>query len=409
MRPKAFGPPFRGPAQPFASPAKAPTRAARHRVRDLIATGVILLLIPAIVVPELGVPAMTALSDARPSSHAPQPASPATGATSSPVAPGGAGPTPTASATLLPATSSTTASASGTPGAAASVAPPTPAPVPTAPPLASGSQPSLPVRAAFYYPWFPEAWTQQGVDPFTKYHPSLGFYDSSASATIRQHIQAMQYGGIKVGISSWWGVGTGSDNRIPTILASTAGTSFRWGLYYEQEAQGDPAVSQIASDLRYIRDHYAADPSFFKVGGRFVVFVYTDGADACAMATRWSQANAGINAYVVLKVFSGFKTCAAQPAGWHQYAPAQAADSQIGYSYSIGPGFNKANEASARLGRDLARWAQNVRDMVASGAPFQLVTTFNEWGEGTSVESATEWATSSGYGAYLDLLHTNGR
>ena len=264
------------------------------------------------------------------------------------------------------------------------------------------------MRAAFYYPWFPEAWNQQGMNPFTKYHPSLGFYASSASATIRQHIRAMQYGGIQVGISSWWGVGTGSDKRIPTILANTSGSSFRWSLYYEQESQGDPAVAQIASDLRYIRDHYAADPSFFKVGGRFVVFVYTDGADACAMASRWSDANAGVNAYIVLKVFTGFKTCAAQPAGWHQYAPAQAANSQGGYSYSIGPGFNKANEPSARLGRDLARWAQNVRDMVASGARFQLITTFNEWGEGTSVESATEWASASGYGAYLDLLHTNG-
>jgi hypothetical protein len=338
-----------------------------------------------------------------------QSASPTNAASSSPATSGEAGPSSTMLATSVPGGPSASASASGTEGPAVTPAPPTSTPVPTPKPLPSSSQPSLPVRAAFYYPWFPEAWNQQGMNPFTHYHPSLGFYDSSASATIRQHIQAMQYGGIKVGISSWWGVGTRSDVRVPTILANTAGSSFRWSLYYEQEAQGDPAVSQIASDLRYIRDHYAVDPSFFKVNGRFVVFVYTDGADACAMATRWSQANVGIDAYVVLKVFSGFKTCAAQPAGWHQYAPAKAADAQVGYSYAISPGFNKANEASARLARDLARWAQNVQDMVASGAPFQLITTFNEWGEGTSVESATEWATASGFGAYLDLLHTNGR
>jgi hypothetical protein len=36
------------------------------------------------------------------------------------------------------------------------------------------------------------------------------------------------------------------------------------------------------------------------------------------------------------------------------------------------------------------------------------VTTFNEWGEGTAVESATEWASPSGYGAYLDALHNDG-
>jgi hypothetical protein len=43
--------------------------------------------------------------------------------------------------------------------------------------------------------------------------------------------------------------------------------------------------------------------------------------------------------------------------------------------------------------------------MVASGTRWQLITTFNEWGEGTAVESADQWATSSGQGAYLDALH----
>jgi hypothetical protein len=42
--------------------------------------------------------------------------------------------------------------------------------------------------------------------------------------------------------------------------------------------------------------------------------------------------------------------------------------------------------------------------MVASGEPWQLVTTFNEWGEGTSVESADEWKSASGLGAYLDAI-----
>lgn len=319
---------------------------------------------------------------------------------------GSLGSSPAASPTASPSPGGTsTGPATPTP---VTPTPVTPKPTTAPPPPPTSSQPSLPVRAAFYYPWFPEAWKQQGMDPFTKYHPSLGFYDSGAGATIRKHISAMQYGGIEVGISSWWGVGTRSDSRVPAILANTAGSSFRWTLYYEQESQGDPTVAQIASDLRYIRDRYASDPSFFRVGGRFVVFVYTDGGDACAMATRWSQANAGINAYLVLKVFSGFKTCGTQPAGWHQYAPAQAADGQAGFSYAISPAFDKANEAAPRLARDLARWAKNVRDMIASGAPFQLVTTFNEWGEGTSVESATEWATASGHGAYLDVLHRNG-
>jgi hypothetical protein len=186
-------------------------------------------------------------------------------------------------------------------------------------------------------------------------------------------------------------------------------SSFRWTLYYEKESLGDPSVSEIASDLAYIRDHYGSNPSYFRVNGRFVVFVYADGADSCGMVDRWRQANAANDAYVVLKVFAGYRQCLSQPDGWHQYSPAVAADSQSGYAYSISPGFYKADEAFPRLTRDLARWNQNIRDMIASNAPLQLVTTFNEWGEGTAVESATEWASASSYGDYLDALHANGQ
>jgi acid phosphatase type 7 len=278
--------------------------------------------------------------------------------------------------------------------------------VSTATPIFGDIQPALPLRAAFYYAWFPEAWNQQHISPYTNYHPSLGYYSSPEPAVIQQHIAAMQYGGIQAGIASWWGQGSRTDNRLPTLLATTAGSTFRWSVYYEQESQGDPSVDALTADLTYLRDHYGSDPSYLRIDGRFVVFVYADGADGCAMADRWKQANS-LNAYIVLKVFAGYRNCASQPDGWHQYAPAVAADSQGTYSYAISPGFNKVGE-SPRLARDLARWKSNVRAMVASGAAFQLVTTFNEWGEGTAVESAQEWTSASGYGAYLDALHTNG-
>jgi hypothetical protein len=272
-------------------------------------------------------------------------------------------------------------------------------------PAQQDTQPSFPIRAAFYYPWFPEAWNQQGFNPFTNYTPSLGFYDASQTVT-KQHIAAMQYGGIQVGIASWWGQGSRTDGRIAGLLQAASGTNFRWSIYHEPESQGDPSVAQITSDLTHIRDKYGNDPSYLRINGRFVVFVYAAGNDACGMADRWKQANT-VGAYVVLKVFSGYRNCASQPDSWHQYSPAVATDSQQGYSYAIAPGFWKKGDA-VRLARDLNRWNQNVKSMVASGAPWQLVATFNEWGEGTSVESAREWETSSGYGAYLDALHSNG-
>jgi hypothetical protein len=71
----------------------------------------------------------------------------------------------------------------------------------------------------------------------------------------------------------------------------------------------------------------------------------------------------------------------------------------------ISPGFDEAGSPAPRLARDPARWRDDVAAMVASGARWQLVLSFNEWAEGTSVESAAEWATPSGFGTYLDVLH----
>jgi hypothetical protein len=294
-------------------------------------------------------------------------------------------PTQTALPTILPTTNTT------------------PTPALTATPTANDWQPAFPIRAAFYYPWFPEAWTQLNTYPYTNYTPKLGFYSSRDSTILKQHIDMMQYGNIQAGIASWWGQGSQTDTKIPGLLSAATGTHFRWALYYENESKGDPSVSQIQNDLNYILSHYGKDPSYLRVNGKFVVFVYADANDGCAMVDRWKQANT-MGAYIALKVFTGFRNCTNQPDGWHQYSPAVATSQQGTYSYSISPGFWLKGQ-SVRLARDLTRWTQNVKDMISSGANWQLVTTFSEWGEGTIVEPAVEWASASGYGQYLDVLH----
>jgi len=263
---------------------------------------------------------------------------------------------------------------------------------------------STPIRAAFYYPWFPEAWDQRSIKPFTVYRPTAGYYNGSDQAVVSRHVEAMRYGGMHAGIASWWGQGSATDARIPLLLQVAAPTPFKWALYHENESMGDPSVDQLRADLTYMRDRYASSTAYLRVNGRFVVFVYADARDGCAMADRWKNANT-VGAYVVLKVFEGYRQCASQPDSWHQYGPAVAADDQSPYSYTISPGFWMKGDA-ARLSRNRFRWAQNVKDMAASGAQWQLVTSFNEWGEGTSVESAVQWTSLSGYGTFLDALRT---
>ena len=78
---------------------------------------------------------------------------------------------------------------------------------------------------------------------------------------------------------------------MPALLGGAQGTGFKWTVYHEGESLGNPTVSQIRSDLTYLRDNYAADPAYLRIDGKFVVFVYADGSDGCGMADRWKQAN----------------------------------------------------------------------------------------------------------------------
>lgn len=278
--------------------------------------------------------------------------------------------------------------------------PPSPSPTPTFTP--GGGQPAFPIRAAFYYPWFPQAWSQQGIFPYTNYTPSKGLYDSGNRQLIQAHLAEMQRGRIQAGIASWWGRGHHTDARVPALLDEAGASSFRWTLYYEAEGSADPSVATIQGDLAYIATKYAGHGAFLRVAGRPALFVYGDPGDSCGMADRWVQANRSYGFYLVLKVFSGYRTCSSQPDSWHQYAPAKPADAQLPHSYSIAPGFWKARE-SVRLARDLPRWRGNIRDMVASGARWQLIVSWNEWGEGTQVEGSSQLGD-----AWLESLATNG-
>jgi hypothetical protein len=282
-----------------------------------------------------------------------------------------------------------------------------------------GPPQTFPIRAALFYQWFPEGWRQAGTFPYTVYTPSAGLYDSGSLPTIAAHVEAMRYGNIDAAIVSWWGPNQKSEQfRVPALLAgaATVDPNFRIALYYEKEGTGNPSITEITGDLEYIFHEYAGRPNYRQIDGRPVLFVYDANDRDCTVVDRWRAANINNTFYLDLKVVPGWSHCAAQPDGWHQYAPAESTSEIHGLTssagaFSISPGFAQAPEpngpAIARpfLGRDVNRWAQDIHKMVASGTRWQLITTFNEWGEGTAVESAEQWATSSGQGAYLDALH----
>jgi len=262
---------------------------------------------------------------------------------------------------------------------------------------------TLPIRATFYYPWFPEAWPS--AEGTSNFQPLAGSYDESDPEVISQQIAAMRYGGIQAAIASWWGAGTRTDGRLGDLLAASRGTGLAWAVDVGTESIGDPDVATIRSTLSDLAKRYGSDPSYLRIQGRFVVFVAASPRDGCDLADRWTSAN-DVHAYLVLAAVAGAGGCDRQPDDWFAADPTLA-DQAIGSSsYAISPGFWRVGE-TPRLDRDPIRWTASVKAMIASGARFQIAGTFNEWGDGSSIEAAREWASDSGYGTYLDILHAN--
>jgi hypothetical protein len=265
---------------------------------------------------------------------------------------------------------------------------------------APASQPAL--RLTFYYPWYPDGFDHPG----SHYHPSDGAYSTADPSELAKQVSEMRYAGLNGAIFSWWGQSDPFSQRLPIAVAAAHGTPFHWSAYYEPEGQGNPSATQIRSDLDYLYTHDASDPNWLRIDNRPVIFVWPDGSDGCSMLDRWAAANSDHRWYVVQKVFwtQPYQSCPNQPDAWHEYAPANRT-AVTPWSYSVSPGFWRTTDVAPQLARSVSAFDTAVQAMKASGARFQLVTTWNEWIEGTAVESAQEWASPSGYGAYVDVLH----
>jgi len=196
----------------------------------------------------------------------------------------------------------------------------------------------------------------------------------------------------------------------------------RWSMYYENEGFADPSTTTIFNDLTYIQTRYAISPYYLKINNKPVIFVYSDANDAALMTQRWKDANTqmGNSFYIVLKVFSGFAGDPNQPDSWHQYAPAGRSGSHLPYSYFVSPGFWLDDGSAERLARNPTDFENAVKAMVSANAMWKLVETWNEWGEGTSVEPGDQVKLNSTTGkeeldpagylfknTYIDILTRN--
>ncbi|MCU0916705.1 MAG: glycoside hydrolase family 99-like domain-containing protein [Planctomycetes bacterium] len=302
----------------------------------------------------------------------------------------------------------------------------------------NAAQRSLPVERrvmTFYYPWYgiPEGPGGAGrtihwgkIDAAnhdiaaSTHYPTLGAYDSHDPQVIEQHCQWAKAAHIDTFIVSWWGHGDYTDRAMPRILEACARHGLAACIYYERVPKPQTAAT-AAQDIIRVLDKYGSHPAHLRVDGKPVVFIYGRAVGELGL-TGWLEAvqliKAGHRAGAVLigdqfsygaaRVFDGVHTyntagslagrssaeaqkwAAATYPAWVQLADAADKISTI----TVIPGYDdtKIRDPGLAVERhegELYRveWEQAI----AADPHWVLITSFNEWHEGSEVEPSLEF------------------
>jgi hypothetical protein len=294
---------------------------------------------------------------------------------------------------------------------------------------------------AFYYPWYglPDGPGGDGrnvhwgrIDPDrhdiakSEHWPALGPYDSHDPKIIDRHCTWAKEAGIDTLILSWWGHGNYTDRPVPRILDACKTHGLSAALYYE--TCPNPKTPEATSrDLARIVERYGGHPAYLKADGRPVVFVYVRAMEQLGLE-GWLRTAVLLNERSdpgVALIADGFSDAAARvfdglhtynTAGQIRQKPPEVVRewAQAVYPHWVGlaekarristltviPGYDdtKIREPGLAVPRHDGRsYRVQWEEAIAADPHWVLITSFNEWHEGSEIEPSREHGR-----AYLD-------
>ena len=281
---------------------------------------------------------------------------------------------------------------------------------------------------AFYYPWYGNPTTSgrwfhwqgpQGEAPRqspTFDHPALGLYDSHDPRVVARHVAQAKAAGITALIVSWWGVDSFEDAAVPIVLTAAAAAGLRVTVYLEQQKDG---ATGAARDIAYLTRRYGKHPAWLRASGRPVLFLYLQAlrdlpardwrraaggafliGDVSPRETRdfaaWAPFMDGIHVYVLAPYVTGMNP--PQMTAWadRTYPAWRRMVGDRLFCATVIPGFDDSRVSGRPAPRPTvprydgatsrSLWDAAIRH----DADWVLVTSFNEWHEGSEIEPSVE-------------------
>jgi len=322
---------------------------------------------------------------------------------------------------------------------------PTLSPTPNWPPVI-GSDPSSQI-AAFYHTWYLnpkydnrwDHWNQSDFQPpldiGSDFYPLLGAYSSNNPDVVAQHFAWMRQAGIGVVIADWWGRGSPTDQALPLVLDMADRYGLKVGFVLEQ--YDGRSADSLVSDIRYLKELYGGHPALFwttktsiaspdnRKKALFFMWNTTQpkNGEPTAAFDYWQDTmdkvhNDETGAIVLTDEYYSSYRKESHFDGSYNYGVLDI--DPIGYTYALNmpldawyvPGINPGFSAW-RIGydpvldtprRDGQTFIDRWKRMFAVGVEPEMIviTTFNEWHEGTQIEPAQPIALTSDGEAYLD-------
>lgn len=285
-------------------------------------------------------------------------------------------------------------------------------------PDASAQEP--PPVLAFYYAWFDQnTWTSgQSVDQ------PAGPYRSADPATIERQVSEAAGAGIDALVQSWYGPqveNNQTETNFRLLLDKAQAHGLQAAVSFETKGPFFPDVGSVTAALSTLISTHVQHPAYFRYQGKPVIFFWRqqrfsvdqwqairDQVDP-AHNTLWIAEGTDID---YLAVFDGHHlysiAWAASPAdqlaNWGDRVRAFEAENGVDRLWvaTAMPGYNDTNlpraDAFAVPRRNGDYYRETWAGAVASRPDMIIITSFNEWPEGTHIEP------SASYGnLYLDI------